>query len=139
MLALLSVWSKVVDLHMAQLMPLPLTVSCSSKIQIGFTFLVPAHPGSSGQRVVKRVCVRVCVCVCVCVLYRRTMLCGVPQDQSSYLHRYTQPPLAAHSLSLCCHLSSFIRVVERSIVMSMSVCFVIRLCVCRENISGTVV
>jgi len=33
------------DLHMAQLMPLPLTVSCSSKIQIGFTFLVPAYPG----------------------------------------------------------------------------------------------
>ena len=32
------------DLHMAQLMPLPLTVSCSSKIQIGFTFLVPAYP-----------------------------------------------------------------------------------------------
>jgi len=34
---------------MAQLMPLPLTVSCFSKIQIGFTFLVPAHPGSSGK------------------------------------------------------------------------------------------
>ena len=33
------------DLHMAQLMPLPLTVSCFSKIQIGFTFLVPAHHG----------------------------------------------------------------------------------------------
>jgi len=31
------------DLHMAQLMLLPLTVSCFSKIQIGFTFLVPAH------------------------------------------------------------------------------------------------
>ena len=45
------------DLHMAQLMPLPLTVSCSSKIQIGFTFLVPAHPGSPGQRAVKGVCV----------------------------------------------------------------------------------
>ena len=29
------------DLHMAQLMPLPLTVSCFSKTQIGFTFLVP--------------------------------------------------------------------------------------------------
>ena len=29
------------DLHMAQQMPLPLTVSCFSKIQIGFTFLVP--------------------------------------------------------------------------------------------------
>jgi len=38
-------------------MPLPLTVSCSSKIQIGFTFLVPAYPGSPGQRAVKLVCV----------------------------------------------------------------------------------
>ena len=45
------------DLHMAQLMPLPLTVSCFGKIQIGFTFLVPAHPGSPGKRAVKRVCV----------------------------------------------------------------------------------
>ena len=45
------------DLHMAQLMPLPLTVSCFSKIQIGFTFLVPAHPGSRGKRAVKRACV----------------------------------------------------------------------------------
>ena len=43
------------DLHMAQLIPLPLTISCSSKIQIGFTFLVPAHLGSPGQRAVKRV------------------------------------------------------------------------------------
>jgi len=48
------------DLHMAQLISLPLTVSCFSKIQIGFTFLVLAHPGSPGQRAVKRVCV-VCV------------------------------------------------------------------------------
>jgi len=47
------------NLHTAQLMPLPLTVSCFSKIQIGFTFLVPAHPGSPGQRAVKRY---VCVC-----------------------------------------------------------------------------
>jgi len=45
------------DLHMAQLMPLPLTVSCFSKIQIGFTFLVPAHLGRPGKRAVKRVCV----------------------------------------------------------------------------------
>ena len=44
------------DLHMAQLMPLPLTVSCFSKIQIGFTFLIPAHPGSPRQRAIKRVC-----------------------------------------------------------------------------------
>ena len=55
------------DLHMAQLMPLPLTVSCFSKIHIGFTFLVPANPGSPGKRAVKRVCVCVCVCVSVCV------------------------------------------------------------------------
>jgi len=46
------------DLHMAQLMPLPLTVSCFSKIQI--TFLVPAHLGSPGKKAVKRVCVCVC-------------------------------------------------------------------------------
>ena len=55
------------DLHMAQLMPLPLTVSCFSKIRIGFTFLVPAHLGSPGKRAVKRVCV--CVCVCVSNMY----------------------------------------------------------------------
>jgi len=45
------------DLHMAELMPLPLTVSCFNKIQIGFTFLVPADLGSPGKRAVKRVCV----------------------------------------------------------------------------------
>ena len=45
------------DLHTAQLMQPPLTVSCFSKIQIGFTFLVPAYPGSPRQRAIKRVCV----------------------------------------------------------------------------------
>ena len=88
------------DLHMAQLMPLPLTVSCFSKIQIGFAFLVPAHLGGPGERAVKRVCLavtsvksrlfspfwyqltwvvpekgplNVCVCesVCVCVYWKR--------------------------------------------------------------------
>ena len=54
------------DLHMAQLMPLPLTVSCFSKIKIGFTFLVPAHLGSPGKRAVKR--------VCVCVFYYLLLL-----------------------------------------------------------------
>ena len=49
------------DLHMAQLMPLSLTVSCFSKIQIGFTFLVPAHPGSPGKGAVKLVCVQTCL------------------------------------------------------------------------------
>jgi len=45
------------DLHTAQLMPLPLTVTCFSKIQTGFAFLVPAYLGSPGKRAVKRVCV----------------------------------------------------------------------------------
>ena len=49
------------DLHIAQLMPLPLTVSCFSKIQIGFTFLVPAHPGSPRKGPLNR-----CVCVFLC-------------------------------------------------------------------------
>ena len=52
------------DLHMAQLMPLPLTVSCFSKIQIGFTFLVPTHPSSPRKRLLNK-----CVCVCVYVHY----------------------------------------------------------------------
>jgi len=62
------------DLHMVQLMSLPLTVSCFSKIQIGFTFLVPAHPGNPGQRAVKRVC----VCVCVFRFISNIMLNTVP-------------------------------------------------------------
>ena len=46
------------DLHMAQLMPLPLTVSCFSNIQIGFTFSILAHSGSPGKRaVITGVCV----------------------------------------------------------------------------------
>ena len=55
------------DLHMAQLMSLPLIVSCFSKIQIGFTFMVPAHLGSPRKRAVKRVCV--CVSMPMVDLY----------------------------------------------------------------------
>jgi len=47
------------DLHMAQLIPLPLTVSCFSIIQIGFTFLVPAAPENGP--------LNGCVCVCLCL------------------------------------------------------------------------
>ena len=54
---------------MVQLMPLPLTVSCFSEIQIGFIFLVPAHLGSPGQRAVKRY-IYVCVCACACACAR---------------------------------------------------------------------
>ena len=56
------------DLRMAQLMPLPLTVSCFSKIQIGLpswyrlTWVVVEKGPLNG-----------CVCVCVCVLYTDNM------------------------------------------------------------------
>ena len=63
-------------LHMAQLMPLPLAVSCFSKIQIGFTFLVPAHPGSPGKRAAKRVC----VCVSAFILKLSDVFRGGDQD-----------------------------------------------------------
>ena len=47
------------DLHTAQLMPLPLTVSCSSTIQIGLTFLVVTEKGLLHR----------CVCVYITSLY----------------------------------------------------------------------
>ena len=66
------------DLHTAQqLMPLPLSVSCFSKIQIGFTFLVLAHLGSPEKRAVKRVCVCVCVCLSACVYVCLSVCLGV--------------------------------------------------------------
>jgi len=69
------------DLHVAQLMPLPLTVSCFSKIQIGFTFLVRLtclvpEKGPLNGCVCVRACVRVSVCVCACVcVFSLCMLC----------------------------------------------------------------
>jgi len=58
------------DVHMAQLMPMPLTVSCFSKIQIGFTFLVPAHLGSPGKGPLNG-----CVCACVLLLIAMSYNC----------------------------------------------------------------
>ena len=71
------------DLHMAQLMPLPLTVSCVIKIQIGFTFLVPAHQGNPGQRAIKRVY----VCVFVCVIYYNFQLTSAPRTGNVLVRR----------------------------------------------------
>ena len=67
------------DLHMAQLTPLPLTVSCFSKIQIGFTFLVQAHPGGHGQRAVKR------VCVCFVVIIHMQLVLAAPRRPRAVL------------------------------------------------------
>jgi len=66
------------DLHMAQLMPLPITVSCFSKIQIGFIFLVPADPGSSGKGPLNG-----CVCVCVYVTYMYVQLSMRDAEQTT--------------------------------------------------------
>ena len=60
------------DLHMAQLMPLSLTVSCFSKIQIDCTFLVLADPGSPRQMAVKR------LCVCVTHTHLMALCLGLP-------------------------------------------------------------
>jgi len=65
------------DLHLAQLMPLPLTVSCFSKIQIGSTFLVPAHLSSPGKRAVKR------MCVCVWSRAKKQVISGCRWIQKS--------------------------------------------------------
>ena len=71
------------DLHMAQLMPLPLTVSCFSKIQSGFTFLVPAHLGSPGKRAVKR------MCVCVSTVGGQyASSCQISSKSVKWLQRY---------------------------------------------------
>ena len=67
------------DLHMAQLMPLPLTVSCFSKIQIDFTFLGPAHLDSPEKKAVKR--------ACVCSVSKFTKFCGhmaLPNQMRSF-------------------------------------------------------
>ena len=62
------------DLHMAQLMPLPLTVSYFSKIQIGFTFLILAYPRVPGKRAVKQVCVCDFVVFCLVPLVPRQQI-----------------------------------------------------------------
>jgi len=59
-----------VDLHMAQLMLLPLTISCSSKIQIGLPFwyrLTWVVPDKGPLKGCVCVCVRACACMWVCV------------------------------------------------------------------------
>ena len=60
---------------MTQLMPLQLTFSCFSIIQIGFTYLVPAHPGSPGKGAVKRVCV-CCYCLLIPVYVYGVHVCS---------------------------------------------------------------
>jgi len=80
------------DLHMAQLMPLPLTVSCFSKIQIGFTFLVPAHLRSPGKGPLNGcVCDGHCVLAAASVLYVILLICEFSvTNLASWLHKTTK-------------------------------------------------
>jgi len=92
------------DLHMAQLMPLPLTISCSSKIQIGFTFLVLAHPGSPGKRAVKRVC----VCVYRNDLYLKDSPMNLTPTENSSTALYVKELLPAlQCLNPAVHMHNF--------------------------------
>jgi len=78
---------------MAQLMPLPPTVSCFSKIQIGFTFLVPAHLGSLRQRAVKR--------VCVCVSWLPVFIFYACSNVFFTFFIIAMPLLLTHDLHVC--------------------------------------
>ena len=89
----LSVWSEV------QLMPLPLTVSCFSEIQIGFTFLVLAHPDSPGKRAV-------CVCLWVCLFFQWLKLSAQNTNFTIRLRETTQckqssPVLHGTKVAVC--------------------------------------
>jgi len=92
---------------MAQLMPLPLTIfSCFSKIQIGFTFLVLAHPGSPGKRAVKRVCVLCTLYVLVFAAYPQLIKAGfVRRFKSKWMILSYCELFAVTAVSLClCYL-----------------------------------
>ena len=97
------------DLHIAQQMPLPITVSCFSKIQIGFSFLVPAHQGSPGQRAVKR--------MCVCVLCKRQWLAVASDGQVCTLlqtdnHASTPPLSSLQARWLSCYVTNSVKALK---------------------------
>ena len=84
-------------MHTVQLMPLPLTLSCFSKIQIGFTFLLLAHLGSPRQRAIKWVCVGVCVCV---FCYHKDSL--FLMSEKCLLSDYSTLRCSRYCVVLCC-------------------------------------
>jgi len=102
------------DLHMVQQMPLLLTVCCSSKIQIGFTFLVPAHLRSPTKGPLNVcVCVRVCVRVRVCVNWHVETYCGIAECLSQSYKWMVQDSVAMQLwwVGNVCHryIDSFLR------------------------------
>ena len=101
------------DLHMAHLMSLPLTVSCFSKTQIGFTFLVPAHPGSPGQTAV------IWMCVCVAGLGLGLGTAGLDYNTDSSSSSSRLMLLMSSDDSASCYLLSAVEVL-RSLSLAVS-------------------
>ena len=102
-------------LHKAQLMPLLLTVSCFSKLQMGFTFLVLAHPGSPIQRAVKRVCVCVLLLLWMCtqgLLYAYSIRQLVTTTLN--LHVSLQKPMTKASVLAMCRLVELLKAIEHA-------------------------
>jgi len=91
-LACLSVWSKV------QTCTRPSgfhchSLSCFSKIQTGFTSLLPAHPYSPGQRAIKRLC----MCIHVTIEFTDQVLCQIISfKKSARCSRRTTMPAPHH-------------------------------------------
>jgi len=69
-LAWLSVWSKMQTCIRPSWCQCH-SLSLASVKSTGFTFVVPAHPGSPGQRAIKQ------VCVCVCILELKLKMLGI--------------------------------------------------------------
>ena len=93
-------------MHMAQLMPLPLTVFCFSNIQIGFTFLVPAHLGSPRKRAVKQ-----------CVCPELSHVC-VPMDKNSIFLEQVVVAFYAYNIYTDTHENSAVAVTIRNMKYS---------------------
>jgi len=78
------------DLHMAQLMPVPLAVSCSSKSRLVLpfwcllTWVVPDRIQEGRKMVCVCVCVRACMHACVCVLSHFMLLVGLSAAAVSF-------------------------------------------------------
>jgi len=110
---------------MAQLMPLPLTVSCFSKIQIGFTFLVLARPGSPGKRAVKRVCVHTYVGMYVWSIDQNPMQ---PLFQENHLYAIARCQCRSVSVSQTMVLSGLMMFVSVYLSFLIVLCFFSSFC-----------
>ena len=81
-------------------------------LQIGFSFLVPAHSGSPGKRAVKRMCVCVCVCVCYQLGDRQVISCWPLTRACGRRRRSDRSPPAMLYPGCCTHATRTSRIVS---------------------------